>query len=150
MQLSVYSPYVWLILMIGFLIIEGVTIGLASIWFALGALVAFFVSLICGEPVVQLVAFVGISFLTLISVRPLVKKKINGRQIKTNTQALIGETAIVTEPIDNMLSQGKVMVNGMDWTARSFDDSIRLKKGENVLIKEISGVKLIVIKKEGA
>lgn len=41
MQLSVYSPYVWLILMIGFLIIEGVTIGLASIWFALGALVAF-------------------------------------------------------------------------------------------------------------
>ena len=64
--------------------------------------------------------------------------------IKTNTEALVGKTARVIVDINNLKSQGQVVINGLEWTARSSDDTVVFKIGDAVTIVGIEGVKLIV------
>ena len=45
--------------------------------------------------------------------------------------------------IDNIQGIGQVKVNGMDWSARSFDGS-RIEAGKVVIVRAVDGVKLIV------
>lgn len=61
----------------------------------------------------------------------------------TNADRCIGETAMVTEDIDNIAGKGRVEVNGISWTARS-SDGANFRKGELVTVERIEGVKLIV------
>jgi membrane protein implicated in regulation of membrane protease activity len=61
----------------------------------------------------------------------------------TNVDSLVGQTAIVTEKLDNMSQTGAVRINGLEWSARSVDDAVTPEKGTLVVIREISGVKLI-------
>ena len=65
--------------------------------------------------------------------------------LKTNAEALIGQTAIVTENISNIDAKGRVKVRGMEWSARSADGDT-IAKDSHVIVKEIDGVKLIVDK----
>ena len=94
-------------------------------------------SAVCGVTVV--------SILVLAITRPFVKKKLTVQKTETNSRALIGKVAKVIQPIDNLQSQGRVMVEDMDWSARS-ENGEPIDVGEEVLIKEIQGVKLIVEK----
>lgn len=55
---------------------------------------------------------------------------------KTNTDALIGQTALVKETINNMESKGLVQLNGQDWTARSFEAGEIIPEGSEVIVKE--------------
>ena len=49
----------------------------------------------------------------------------------------------VTEELNNPAQSGAVRVNGLEWSARSVDDAVTVEKGQLVVIREISGVKLI-------
>ena len=89
--------------------------------------------------------FTVVSILVLAITRPFVKKKLTVQKTETNSRALIGKVAKVIQPIDNLQSQGRVMVEDMDWSARS-ENGEPIDVGEEVLIKEIQGVKLIVEK----
>ncbi len=111
--------YIWLALMVLFILVEAGTAGLTTIWFAGGALVAFLAALLGAHLVVQVILFVLVSLLLLIFTRPLVKKYLNGRTLKTNADSLIGRTAVVSEEISNLRATGAIMVDGMSWTARS-------------------------------
>ena len=133
----------WSAAIVVFLIIEGVTAGLASIWFAIGSAAAL-VSALFGAPVwLQIVWFVIISGVTLYFTRPLAKKYVNSRTVPTNADRLIGMEGIVTERIDNLEGTGMVSIDGKTWTARSAGDEI-IEKGAKVNALEINGVKLIV------
>ena len=136
--------YIWLTLAIVFAITEVVTVGLTTIWFSLGALVSLLL-VICGVDniTVQIVVFVLVSLLSLIATRPLVKKYINKKVQPTNADRCIGKEAFVTEEINNVLSKGAVKVNGVEWSARSEDNSV-IEIGEKVKIISIDGVKVIV------
>ena len=139
-------PVYWLAVMIIFILIELVTMGLTTIWFAGGALIACLAGLI-GLPIsVQAGIFVAVSLILLILTRPLAEKYLNSRVHRTNIDSLIGQVAIVTETIRNRESEGKAKLNGMDWTARSADDQV-IPEGAEVVVQEIQGVKLIVTKK---
>jgi membrane protein implicated in regulation of membrane protease activity len=81
--------------------------------------------------------------LTLIVTRPLVKKIMDFKKVDTNAGRYIGKNGVVITQINNTLGEGQVNVLGSVWTARSEDDSI-IEIGENVRIKAIEGVKLIV------
>lgn len=135
--------YTWAALIIVFLIVEGVTAGLASIWFALGA-VAALISVFLGAPVwLQITSFVVVSTVTLIFTRPLARKYVNRRIQPTNADRVIGASAIVTERIDNVASTGYVTVGGRLWPARSrFGDPI--EKDTVTVVRSIEGIKLIV------
>ena len=134
-----YAVY-WLIASAVFLLVEIMTLGLTSIWFAGGAVVAAITALF-GVPFwVQMLIFIVVTCLLFALTRPVANSKVQ----KTNTDALIGQTALVKETINNMESKGLVQLNGQDWTARSFEAGEIIPEGSEVVVKEIRGVKLIV------
>ena len=135
---------IWLALTAVLLIIEIVTLGLTTIWFAAGALFAFFAALLGMNQGIQIGVFVLVSVVLLFFTRPLAVKYLNTKTIKTNTEALVGKTARVIVDINNLKSQGQVVINGLEWTARSSDDTVVFKIGDAVTIVGIEGVKLIV------
>lgn len=135
---------IWLALTAVLLIIEIVTLGLTTIWFAAGALFAFFAALLGMNQGIQIGVFAVVSVVLLFFTRPLAVKYLNTKTIKTNTEALVGKTARVIVDINNLKSQGQVVINGLEWTARSSDDTVVFKTGDAVTIVGIEGVKLIV------
>lgn len=134
----------WLVVIAVFIAIELNTMALTTIWFAGGALAAFFAAFIGLSVKLQLVIFLIVSLLMLIFTRPFASKFINKGTVQTNAASLIGKKARVTAEINNRLSQGAAVVNGQEWTARAEDEEAVIPVGEMVLIKEIRGVKLIV------
>lgn len=134
----------WLIIFIILLVLELITLGLTTIWFAIGAVIAFVASLCGGSFELQLALFVSVSFVLLFFTRPVLMKRINTKTVKTNVDELVGQLAKVTVPIDNLQASGAAMVNGLEWTARSSDVDVRIESGQMARIKEIKGVKLIV------
>lgn len=128
------------------LLIEILTLGLTTIWFAVGALAAFLLTLVNASLAIQIVVFIIVSMVMLIFTRPIMTKYLNKKTTKTNAESLAGRRARVLIPINNLKSEGQVMVNGMEWTARSTKDEVTFQKDEMVHIVGISGVKLIVEK----
>lgn len=135
---------VWLGLLVILLAMEAVTLGLTTIWFAGGALAAFVLSLVGADLFVQIIAFCIVSVLLLIFTRPAAVRWLNKDRVKTNAGSLIGETAVVTERIDNLAGSGQVQVRGQYWTARTEEENTAVEAGKTVKIQRISGVKLIV------
>ena len=136
---------IWLIVMVVCLVVEISTLGLASIWFAGGALLAMIIALIGGPLWLQILVFLVASIVLLIFTRPLATKFFNQNRTKTNVESVVGKQAIVTETIDNIKGQGRIVTDGMEWTARSFDSSV-IEEGSIVTIEKIEGVKAIVKK----
>ena len=127
----------WIVLLVVLLIVEAATVQLVTIWFAIGAAAALIALWL------QWVLFVVVSAVTLAATRPLVRKITKQKTQPTNADRCIGETAMVTEDIDNIAGKGRVEVNGISWTARS-SDGANFRKGELVTVERIEGVKLIV------
>lgn len=142
------EPVYWLILFLLLLVIEVLTMGLTTIWFAGGAVVAMVINMLGGNIWIQMIAFLAVSFLLLIFTRPFAARYVNRGRVNTNVDELIGAEAVVTETIDNLKSTGTVRINGLEWTARSKDVSVLIENGTTVEILSVEGVKLIVKEKE--
>lgn len=138
-----YAVY-WLIASAVFLLVEILTLGLTSIWFAGAAVVAAILALIGIPFLIQMLIFVVVTCLLFALTRPIAKRYLNNKVQKTNTDALIGQQAIVKETINNMESKGRVQLNGQDWTARSMEAGEIIPVGSEVTVRKIQGVKLIV------
>ncbi len=135
---------IWLAVFVVLIVFEAVTTGLFTIWFAGGALIALLVSLFLDMWVVQMVVFLIVSFLLLYFMRPVAMRKFNAKRLKTNVEDIAGREAKVTEFIDNLNASGTAILNGLEWSARSVEDSVTIPAGERVLVREVRGVKLIV------
>ena len=136
----------WIIWLAAFVIligIEAATMALTTIWFAGGALIAFLIALAGGPLWLQITLFLAVSVVLLLFTRPLALKYMNKGVEKTNVDSMPGKSGIVTQSIDNLKAQGKVTVNGMEWTARSKDGS-QIEEGRVVRVYGVEGVKLIV------
>lgn len=133
----------WLIGVVALLAIELLTMGLTTIWFAGGALAAFAVTLLGAGRGIQILVFLVVSFVLLFFTRPFAAKFFNGQREKTNAESLVGKEAKVVAEINNFDQKGTVVVDGMEWSARTEDDSV-IGIGNKVEILEIKGVKLIV------
>ncbi len=133
----------WAVAVVAFVILELATVGLASIWFALGALCALIAALLGAPLWLQIVWFVIVSVATLLLTRPLAKKYINNKTMATNADRVIGSRAVVKERIDELAGTGAVLADGKMWSARTEDGSTA-EPGQIVTVREIRGVKLIV------
>ncbi len=141
-----YAWAFWLILAVVLIVVEASTYSLISVWLALGALVAVIPALIWSDAIwLQFAVFIVVSAISLALTRKFVKKVLKYNPEPTNADQVVGKSAVVKEEIDNIHESGKVTVMGLEWTARSADDSV-ITVGEVVTIKEINGVKLIVEK----
>ena len=138
----------WLAIFVILLIIEIVTMGLTTIWFAGGALAAMAAGLIGFGTGIQILVFLVVSILLLVLTRPIAVKYFNQERQKTNAESLIGQQALVLEDIDTLQSAGLVEVRGQEWSAKSDEPDGRIAKNKVVVIEGIQGVKLIVREKE--
>ena len=134
---------IWTGLLVVFVIGEAVTVGLTSIWFAAGSLIALICALLGANMWIQIVAFIAATILSLAAFRPLCKKYINGKVEPTNADRNIGAEVLVTETIHNLQATGAVRIGGITWTARSETDVI-IPVGALVRVKRIEGAKVYV------
>ena len=122
----------WLLLFIILLVIEVLTMGLTTIWFAGGSLAVFII----------------VSVVLLLFTRPWAMRYLNRRTIRTNAESMVGAVVRVTEAVDNIMGRGAAQAEGKIWTARAAQDDVTFAEGELAVVKEIRGVKLILLKKK--
>lgn len=139
---------IWLIIFVACIVIEIATMGLVTIWFAGGSLLAAIVAAVGGPLWLQVVLFLGASVVLLYLTRPIAVKYFNKDRVRTNAESLIGQQAIVISEINNLQGIGQVTVNGQEWSARNVDAQAEIPVGSVVIIRAISGVKLMVELKE--
>ena len=135
---------IWLIVFVVCIVAEIISMGLTTIWFAGGALVAAVVSAFGAPLWLQIALFAVVSLVLLYFTRPIAVKYFNKDRVKTNAESLVGKQAIVISEIDNLQGIGQVTVGGQEWTARTTQEGISLPVGSVVVIRAISGVKLMV------
>ena len=140
--MPIAMPVVWLIAVVIFVIAEAATMGLTSIWFACGALVAMVAALLGVGLWGQLILFVLGSAVLLATTRMWVGKLKLGKK-PTNADRIVGQKAVVIQEIHNQMAQGQIRVGGQIWTARSTDET-PIAQGAEVEVVQISGVKAIV------
>ena len=138
---------IWLIIFVACIVVEIITMGLTTIWFAGGSLVASVAAAIGAPLWLPIVLFVAVSLLLLYFTRPIAVKYFNRDRVKTNAESLVGKQAIVISEIDNLQGIGQVTVGGQEWSARTTEEGITLPVGSVVIIRAISGVKLMVEEK---
>ncbi len=142
--------WVWFSCAVLLIVIELLTTELVSVWFALSALVLGIVAAIFPalDVVWQVAIFIVLSTGLLLGTRKFVKKLLAQKDTQgTNLDLIIGHTAIVTEEIDNIKACGAVKINGLEWSARAFDNTV-IEQGTVVTVKEINGNKVFVEKNQ--
>lgn len=137
---------IWLSIASILVIIEIATLGLTTIWFAGGALVAALATHLGANWLVQIIVFAVVSLVLLVFTRPIAQKHLFKNNEKTNVDSLVGASANVIETINNKKQEGRIMLNGLEWSARSKDDEL-IEEGTEVFVESIQGVKAIVSKK---
>ena len=133
---------IWLAMAIVLGIAEALTLGLSSIWFAIGALLACIIAMLDGSLMVQILAFFAVSILLLVFTRPILVDKLHIGKEKTNVDAIVDKTGIVTVEI-SPYKPGRVYINGLDWNAISKDEQ-NIPKDTKVKVIAVEGVKVIV------
>lgn len=141
--ITLSSAVVWLIVAAVCGIIEALTMGLTTIWFTGGAIMAAVASMAGLPLLVQIIVFLAVSIILIYFTRPLAKKKLKVGSEKTNVDALVGREALVTETIEPFCT-GQARVDGLVWSAVSRENHSTIKSGTTVTINGIEGVKLIV------
>ena len=139
---SLYAPWGWLGIAVICALIEGLTFGLTTIWFALSAILMIFISLLHPPFYLQCLIFVLTALLLLLFTRPLALKYLYTKREKTNADNLIGKKALVIHPITEW-EKGQVKINGAVWTATSIN-SMDIPEGSECIIEKIAGVTLFV------
>lgn len=138
-----FAAFVWLGLVILFLIAEGATVSLVSLWFAAGAVVAMFAALLGAGAWLQTGLFLVVSGALLLMLRPIVRRYLVPKITPTNVDSLVGATGLVTETIDNVTASGQVKLGAMEWTARSTTGE-NIPQGALIRVDRIEGVKVYV------
>lgn len=138
----------WLVVLIAAIVAEAATLGLTTIWFGGGALIALLATAV-GAPIwAQVVVFLLVSLLLMFFTRPIAVKYFNKDRARTNVESMLGRQAIVISEINNLEGIGQVTVDGQEWSARNETDGEMIPVGDVVEVVAVSGVKLIVRKKQ--
>lgn len=132
--------YFWFISFVFLLILEIITINLVSVWFAIGAIFAFFLSLFTDAIILQIALFIVMSAIALFITKPFIKRMRCHERVATNADRIIGKTGVVVKPISKHYP-GEVKVMGALWTAVSDKDIL---ENEEVIVEKIDGVKIQV------
>ena len=138
-----WAAIIWLGLTVAFLSAEASTVTVISLWFAAGSLVALIVSVLHGALWLQITLFLAVSAIMLALLRPLVRKHITPKLTRTNVDAVVGTTGLVTASIDNVTASGQVKLGEMTSTARRTSGA-SIPEGTLVRVDKIEGVKAFV------
>ena len=138
--------WIWAAVFIVTLVIEIVTVELASIWFTFGSLVSFILALCGVGETIQIVVFLVVSSLLLICLRSIFMKFLKNNKETTNLDSIIGTVHTLQSDIGEE-NAGEIKLNGVVWRAVSKDNE-KISAGEKVEIVEVQGNKFLVKKFE--
>ena len=142
----VFTPVAfWIVFGVILMVIEILTPTFFIFWFGLGSLAAAVVAYFHENTLLELLTFVIVSAILVLSTRRLAKK-LSGEQIRSiNVDDIVGKEALVIERVDNKAgTAGVVKVNGDMWRAVSFDDNITFEKGELAVIEKVEGAHVVI------
>lgn len=134
----------WLIVIVLLVFLEVSTINLVCVWFILSGLVSLILSFFIESFYILFAVFVLLGLILMVLTRPILVKKLARKNVKTNSDRVLGMEGVVTEEI-NKLKIGEVKVDGKRWSAIS-DEKIEV--GTTIIVESIDGVKLVVRKGE--
>jgi membrane protein implicated in regulation of membrane protease activity len=134
---------IWLLVGVALGVGEVLTLSFFLGPFAIGALVAALLSAAGVGPVVAGVAFLVVSTLALLTLRPVARRHVRTpAALRTNTAALVGRTGTVIDRVSD--GEGSVKLDGEVWTARPYDDDAVIEPGRRVHVMEIRGATALV------
>ena len=135
---------IWIIVALGFFILEIFTPGFAVACLSFGA-IGSAIGSACGcDLKFQILIFSIVTLLAFVLVRPVMLKLFHNKskEVATNVDALIGRQAIVTQTIRPVVG-GRVKVDGDDWKAVTADGK-EVEEGKVVRILKLDSVILTV------
>ncbi len=138
--------HIWVLVGIGLIIGEIFTLGFFLLWFGVGAFLAAGLALLGLGSIYQMLSFVLISFILIVSSRTIFKQFLFRKEvsISTNIEALIGQEALVMQMIGGKSKRGLVKIEGETWSAISEEGII--EQDEVVRVKGVVGNKVLVEK----
>ena len=136
------DPIFWLIAAVGFLVLEGMTFSMVSVWFAAGSAAALLSCLFHPPFKVQAVVFIVVSILCLAAFKPLTQR-LRQKPTPTNGDRSLGREAKVLTPV-SAEETGRVRLDGVDWNARCATPGDTLSPGQSCRVTEIHSTLLIV------
>ena len=136
------DPIFWLIAAVGFLVLEGMTFSMVSVWFAAGSAAALLSCLFHPPFKVQAVVFIVVSVLCLAAFKPLTQR-LRQKPTPTNGDRSLGREAKVLTPV-SAEETGRVRLDGVDWNARCATPGDTLTPGQSCRVAEIHSTLLIV------
>ena len=136
------DPIFWLIAAVGFLVLEGMTFSMVSVWFAAGSAAALLSCLFHPPFKVQAVVFIVVSVLCLAAFKPLTQR-LRQKPTPTNGDRSLGREAKVLTPV-SAEETGRVRLDGVDWNARCATPGDTLGPGALCRVTEIHSTLLIV------
>ena len=136
------APFFWLIAAVGFLVLEGCTFNMTSIWFAIGSAAALLCCVFTGSFRVQAVVFIAVSTLCLLALKPLCAR-LRKPPTATNGDRALGREAVVLTSV-SAEATGRVRLDGVDWNARCATPGDTLAPGQSCRVAEIHSTLLIV------
>ena len=136
--------YLWIALLVLSALLEGLWTKGVFVCFVPASLVAMFLAFLNCSLWVQLGVFFVIVGLLLLFLRPLLRTFLCSKTEKPFlVESAVGMHCKVVERLDNLAGRGAVLVNGMEWAARTISDEIVIEAGNTVEIFAVEGVKFI-------
>ena len=136
-------PVFWFIVMVVCAVVEAATLGIITIWFAIGALITMFAAMLGAPMWLQIVIFFAVSIVLLVFTRDVAIRVLKIGREKTNSDLLIGRRGKVLKEIDPIAGSGQVKVSGQIWSAVSSNQQ-KIPADSLVTVLEITGVRLVV------
>lgn len=91
---------------------------------------------------VQVLVAIAVALGLLLGVRPVARRHLLGHEHLTGSAALVGKSAMVLSRVD--AHDGRIRLNGGEWSARCFDDAQVIEAGTTVQVMQISGATAVV------
>ncbi|MDP3894244.1 NfeD family protein [Nocardioides sp.] len=130
---------VWLGAGITLGVLEMFSLDLILLMLAAGAFVGMTAALLGLPFAAQVLLAAGASAAMLFLVRPSVVKRLHGGpELRIGATKLVGMQGTVTDTV-SALEPGRIKVDGEEWTARPFDETLIIEPGETVDVMRIDG-----------
>ena len=98
----------------------------------------------------QVLVFAASTVGSLFGLRPVLVRRFlhpRGMEVRTNVEALVGKTGVVTRRIDAVTRVGRVVVEGEDWRGALLEGGgSALEPGTRVIVVQVDGSTLVVEK----
>lgn len=137
---------VWIVAGLVLLVAEMFAAGFWLACVAIGSFAAALVALVLPGFLAPVLAFSAATVLSFVALRPFLLRHLHHPpHVRTNVDGLIGKTGIVSQRLDPVTGQGRVVVEGEDWRGAVLDDT-PVEAGSRVMVLRVEGTTLFVEK----